>query len=52
MKIAAVMKTTGKEYSDTIQSETRMIEKAGGIVTNDDLIQAMTQSFGNYGKSK
>ncbi len=52
MKIAAVMKTTGKEYSDTIQSETRMIEKAGGIVTNDDQIQAMTQSFGIYGKSK
>jgi hypothetical protein len=29
-----------------------MIEKAGGIVTYDDLIQAMTQSFRIYGKSK
>jgi hypothetical protein len=45
MKIAAVMKATGNAYSDTIQSETQMIEKAGGIVTYDDLIQEMTQSF-------
>jgi hypothetical protein len=52
MKIAAVMKAMGKKYSDTIQSETCMIEKAGGIVTNDDQIQAMTQSFRIYGKSK
>jgi hypothetical protein len=29
-----------------------MIEKAGGTVTYDDLIQAMTQSFRIYGKSK
>ncbi len=34
------------------ESETRMIEKAGGIVTYNDLIQAMTQSFRIHGKSK
>jgi len=48
-KIAAVMKAAGYDYSDTIQSETRMIEKAGGTVTYDDLIQAMTQSFRIHG---
>jgi hypothetical protein len=51
MKIAAAMKAAGKECSDTTQSETRMNEKAAGIVTYDDLIQAMTQSFRIYGKS-
>ncbi len=51
MKIAAVMKAAGHEYSDTIQSETRMIEKAGGTVMYDDLIQAMTQSFRIYGEN-
>ncbi len=49
MKIAAVMKATGNEYSDTLQSETHMIEKAGGTVTYDNLIQAMTESFRIYG---
>ncbi len=52
MKIPAVMKAAGNEYSGTIWSETCMIEKAGGIVTYDDLIQAMTQSIRIYGKSK
>ncbi len=49
MKIAAVMKAAGNEYSDTIQSETCMIEKAGGTVTFNNLIQATTQSFRIYG---
>ncbi len=49
MKIAALLKAAGHEYSDTIQSETLMIERAGGTVTYDDLIQAMTQSFRIYG---
>lgn len=49
MKIAALLKAAGHEYSDTIRSETRMIERAGGTVTYDDLIQAMTQSFRIYG---
>ena len=45
MKIAAVMKAAGYKYSDTIWSETWMIERAGEMVTYEDLIQAMTQSF-------
>ena len=49
MKIAAVMKAAGYDYLDTIRSETRMIKKAGGTVTYDDLILAMTQSFRIHG---
>ncbi len=45
MKIAAVMKAAGYKYSDTIWSETWMIERTGRMVTYEDLIQAMTQSF-------
>jgi hypothetical protein len=40
MKISAIMKAAGKYYSDTIQSETRAIKRAGGTVTCDNLIQA------------
>ena len=40
MKIAAVMKAAGYNYLDTV---------AGGTVTYDDLIQAMTQSFRIHG---
>jgi hypothetical protein len=45
MKISAIMKAAGKYYSDTIQSKTRAIKRAGGTVTCDDLTQAMTESF-------
>ncbi len=45
IKISAIMKAAGKYYSDTIRSETRAIKRAGGTVTCDDLIQAMTESF-------
>jgi hypothetical protein len=45
MKISTIMKAAGKYYSDTIQSKTRAIKRAGGTVTCDYLIQAMTESF-------
>ncbi len=45
MKISAIMKAAGMYYSGTIQSKTRAIKRAGGTVTCDDLIQAMTESF-------
>jgi hypothetical protein len=52
MKIAAVMKAAKNEYSATIQSETQLIVKPGGIVTYNDQIQALTQRFRIYGKSR
>jgi hypothetical protein len=52
MKISAIMKAAGKYYSDTMQSETRPIKKAGGTVTCDDLIQAMTESFSICGNKE
>jgi hypothetical protein len=52
MKISAVMKAAGKYYSDTIQSKTRAIKRAGGTVTCDDLIQAMTESFSIHGNKE
>jgi hypothetical protein len=44
MKISAIVKAAGKYYSDTIRSKTRAIKRAGGTVSCDDLIQAMTES--------
>ena len=52
MKISAIMKAAGKYYSDTIRSEARAIKRAGGTVTCDDLIQAMTESFSIRGNKK
>jgi hypothetical protein len=52
MKISAIMKAAGKYYSDTIRSETRAIKRAGGTVTCDDLIQAMTESFSICGNKE
>ncbi len=45
------MKTGGHQYSDTICSKTKAIKRAGGYVTNADLIQAMVESFGIHGKA-
>jgi hypothetical protein len=45
LKIAAIVKAGGPQYSDTICSKTKAIERAGGNVTCADLIQAMVESF-------
>ncbi len=52
MKISAIMIAAGKYYSDTIRSKTRAIKRAGGTVTCDNLIQAMTESFSIHGNKQ
>ncbi len=49
LKIAAVVKAGGRQYSDTICSKTKATKRAGGNVTSADLIQAMVESFKIYG---
>jgi hypothetical protein len=51
-KISAIMKAAGKFHSDTIQSKTRAIKRAGGTVTCDNLIQAMTECFSIRGNEE
>jgi len=55
-KIAAIVKTAGLYYSDVIQNETARITGTGGIVTAEDLIEAMGTNWrisgGNAGKAK
>ncbi len=51
MKIAAIVKAGGHQYSDTICSKAKAIERAGGNVTRADLIQAMVKNFRIYGKA-
>ena len=45
MKIAAIVKAGGKQYSADICSKMKAIKRAGGNVTSADLIQAMMESF-------
>jgi hypothetical protein len=52
MKISAIMKAAGKYHSDTIQSKTRAIRRAGGTVTCDNQIQAMAESFSIHGNKE
>ncbi len=51
MKIAAIVKAGGKQYSADICSKTKAIKRAGGNVTSTDLIQAMIESFRISGKA-
>ncbi len=51
LKIAAIVKAGGCQYSDTICSKPKAIKKAGGNVTSADLIQAMVESLRIYGKA-
>ena len=44
-KIAAIVKTAGQYYSDVIQNETARITGTGGIVTAEDLIEAMSTNW-------
>ncbi len=46
------MKSGERQYSDTICSKTKAINRAGGNVTSADLIQAMVESFRIYGKAE
>jgi hypothetical protein len=50
LKIAAIIKAGGCQYSDTICSKTKAIKRAGSYVTSADLIQAMVESFRIYEK--
>ncbi len=45
MKIAAIVKAGGKQYSGDIHSKTKAFKRASGNVTSADLIQAMMESF-------
>jgi hypothetical protein len=51
LKIAAIVKAGGHQYSDTTCSKTKAIKRAGGNVTSADLIQAMVESIRIYGKA-
>jgi hypothetical protein len=51
LKIAAIVKAGGRQYSDTILSKTKAIKKAGDNVISEDFIQAMVESFRIYGKA-
>ncbi len=51
LKIAAIVKAGGKQYSGDICSETKAIKRAGGNVTSADLIQAMMECFRISGKA-
>jgi len=51
LKITAIVKAGGCQCSDTICSKTKAIKRAGGNVTSVDLIQAMVESYGIYGKA-
>jgi hypothetical protein len=50
LKVAAIVKAGGHQYSDTICSKTKAIKRAGGNVTSADLIQTMMESFRIYRK--
>ncbi len=52
LKIAAIVKAGGCQYSDTIHSKTKAIKTAGGNITSADLIQAIVESFRIYGKAE
>jgi hypothetical protein len=45
LKIAAIVKAGGCQYSDTICRKTKAIKRAGGNVVSADLIQAMVESY-------
>jgi len=45
LKIAAIVKAGGKQYSADIRSETNAFKRAGGNAMIADLIQAMMESF-------
>ncbi len=48
LKIVAILKAGGCQYSDIVCSKTKAIKRAGGNVTSADLIQAMVKSFRIY----
>ena len=51
LKIAAIVKAGGKQYSADICSKTKAFKRAGGNATSADLIQAMMESFRISGKA-
>jgi len=51
LKIAAIVKAGGKQYSADICSETKAFKRAGGNATSADLIQAIMESFRISGKA-
>jgi len=51
LKIAAIVKAGGKQYSADIHSKTKAFKRAGGNATSADLIQAMMESFRISGKA-
>ena len=52
LKIAAIVKAGGKQYSADIHSKMKAFKRAGGNVTSADLIQAMMESFRIFGNWK
>ena len=51
LRIAAIVKAGGKQYSADIHSKTKAFKRAGGNVTSADLIQAMMESFRIFGNA-
>jgi len=51
LKIAAIVKAGGKQYSADIRSKTKAFKRAIGNATSADLIQAMMESFRISGKA-
>jgi hypothetical protein len=51
LKIAAIVKAGGKQYSADIRSKMKAFKRASGNATSADLIQAMMESFRISGKA-